>query len=311
MLRDRRPKIVVIAGPTASGKSSIAVDLARSLSGEIVNADSMQVYRGMDIGTAKPTLDERKGIPHYLLDVVDPDDPFNAAIYRRMALPVITDICDRGKVCLVVGGTGLYIRTLIGGLIEAPPSDPAIREALHRECDRYGTIPLHARLTHLDPRAAAAIHPNDRIRIIRALEIAHISKRSPSDLVRSHGFGDRSVKALKICLDVEREILYDRINERTLKMVNEGLLSETRRLLHHGYSPGLKPMKAIGYRHMIRHIRGEWSLDQTIHSIQRDTRRYAKRQITWFKAEPDIIWIDPGAIRVVLDKIEAFLSETV
>ncbi len=143
MAEQRRPKVIVIAGPTASGKTALAVDLARSLSGEIVNADSMQVYRGMDIGTAKPTYEERRGIPHHLLDVVNPDEDFNAAIYRRMALPIVKEICSKGKTCLVVGGTGLYIRGLIGGLMESPPSDPELRERLRMECEIHGTAKLH------------------------------------------------------------------------------------------------------------------------------------------------------------------------
>ena len=163
MWKGRRPKIVVIAGPTASGKSGFAVDLARSLSAEIVNADSMQVYRGMDIGTAKPTLEEQRGVPHHLLDVVNPDEPFNAAIYRRKALSSIDDICSRKKACLVVGGTGLYIRALVGGLMKAPPSDSGLRKALHKECDAYGSVRLHERLKGLDPRSAAAV----RIRRVR------------------------------------------------------------------------------------------------------------------------------------------------
>jgi tRNA dimethylallyltransferase len=309
MSTERRPKIVVIAGPTASGKSGFAVNLARSLSGEIVNADSMQVYRGMDIGTAKPTLEEQKGVPHHLLDIVNPDEPFNAATYRRKALPVITDICSRGKACLVVGGTGLYIRALLGGLMKAPPPDPGLRETLYKECDTDGPVRLHERLKGLDPQSAAAIHPNDRIRIIRALEIIHISNRLPSDLMKGHGFRDLSLSALKICLNVERETLYHRINERTMKMADMGLLQETRHLLNQGYSPDLRSMKAIGYRHMIRHLKGEWSFEEAIHTLKRDTRRYAKRQLTWFRAESDIIWIDPEAIDMVLSKIETFLSE--
>jgi tRNA dimethylallyltransferase len=309
MPKERRPKIVVIAGPTASGKSGFAVNLARSLSGEIVNADSMQVYRGMDIGTAKPTLEEQKGVPHHLLDIVNPDEPFNAAIYRRKALPVITDICLRGKACLVVGGTGLYIRALLGGLMEAPPPDPGLREALCKECDTDGPAKLHERLKVLDPESAAAIHPNDRIRIIRALEIIHISNCLSSDLMKGHGFRDQSLNALKICLNVERETLYHRINERTVKMADMGLLQETRHLLNQGYSPDLRSMKAIGYRHMVRHLKGDWSFEEAIHTLKRDTRRYAKRQLTWFRAESDIIWIDPEAIDMVLKKIETFLSE--
>jgi tRNA dimethylallyltransferase len=309
MSKERRPKIVVIAGPTASGKSGFAVSLARSLSGEIVNADSMQVYQGMNIGTAKPTLEEQKEIPHHLLDIVRPDEPFNAAIYRTKALSAVTDICSRGKACLVVGGTGLYIRALVGGLMKAPPSDPALREALCKECDTDGPSRLHERLKGLDLQCAAAIHPNDRIRIIRALEIIHISNRLSSDLMKGHGFKEPSLDALKICLNVDRETLYHRINERTMKMVDMGLLKETRHLLNQGYSPDLRSMKAIGYRHMVRHLKGEWSFEEAVHTLKRDTRRYAKRQFTWFRAESDVIWIDPAGIDMVLKKIESFLSE--
>jgi len=309
MFRERRPKIVVIAGPTATGKSGLAVSLARSLSGEIVNADSMQVYQGMNIGTAKPTLEEQKGIPHHLLDIVRPDEPFNAAIYRIRALSAVTDICSRGKTCLVVGGTGLYIRALVGGLMKAPPSDPVLREALSKECDRDGPARLHERLKGLDPQCAAAIHPNDRIRIIRALEIIHLSNRLSSDLMKGHGFREPSLDALKICLNVDREILYHRIDERTLRMVEMGLLEETRHLLKQGYSPDLRSMKAIGYRHMVRHLKGEWSFEEAVHTLKRDTRRYAKRQLTWFRAESDVLWIDPEGMDMVLKRIESFLSE--
>jgi len=306
----RRPKIVVVAGPTASGKTAFAVEIARSLSGEIVNADSMQVYRGMDIGTAKPTRAEQKGIPHHLLDVVQPDEDFNAAIYRRMALPIVTDICSRGKACLVVGGTGLYIRALLGGLMKSPPSDPGLREALHTECDAHGVQRLHEELKERDPEYAKRIHPNDKTRIIRALEIIRLSNRRSSDLMWQHGFRDRSLDALKICLNVEREELYRRINERSMVMADMGLLNETQHLLNKGYSPDLKPMKAIGYRHMVRYLQGKGSFRETIETLKRDTRRYAKRQITWFKAEPDVIWIDPNDVDMVIRDIELFLSES-
>jgi len=309
MTQATEPKILVIAGPTASGKSSLAVDLALSLSGEIVNADSMQVYRGMDIGTAKPTAQEQKGVPHHLLDVVEPDETFNAALYRRKALPVIADICSRGKACLVVGGTGLYIRILLRGLMEAPPSDPNLRKKLHRKCEKHGPGLLHERLRNMDPEAAAAIHPNDRTRIIRALEIASTSNRLFSDLTKKHGFRDLKLRALQLCLRVERDLLYERINERTQKMIDMGLIEETRALLKKGYSPELKPMKAIGYRHMVTYLQGKWSLEEAIACLQRDTRRYAKRQLTWFRAEPDVIWIDPEAVDMVLEKINRFLSE--
>jgi len=310
MLEDKRPKVIVIAGPTASGKTALAVALARSLSGEIVNADSMQVYRGMDIGTAKPTYEERRGIPHHLLDVVNPDEDFNAAIYRRMALPIVNEICSTGKTCLIVGGTGLYIRGLIGGLMDSPPSDPELRERLRMECEIHGTAKLHEKLENLDPERAESIHPNDGVRIIRAIEIIYLSDLRSSDLMKRHGFREKSLNALKLCLHVDREDLYDRINKRSVKMADEGLIEETRDLLKKGYSPDLNSMKAIGYRHMIRYLQGEWSLEETITKLKRDTRRYAKRQLTWFRAEPGIIWVDPKDLDMVKEKIDLFLSES-
>jgi len=310
MSEDKRPKVIVIAGPTASGKTALAVALARSLSGEIVNADSMQVYRGMDIGTAKPTYEERRGIPHHLLDVVNPDEDFNAAIYRRMALPVVNEICSTGKTCLVVGGTGLYIRGLIGGLMDSPPSDPELRERLRMECEIHGAAKLHEKLESLDPERAEAIHPNDGVRIIRAIEIIYLSDLRSSDLMRRHGFRRGSLNALKLCLHVDREDLYHRINERSEKMADKGLIEETQDLLKQGYSPDLNSMKAIGYRHMIRYLQREWSLEETIIRLKRDTRRYAKRQLTWFRAEPGVIWVDPNDLDMIINKIHLFLSES-
>ena len=310
MSEDKRTKVIVIAGPTASGKTTLAVDLAGALSGEIVNADAMQVYRSMDIGTAKPTQEEQKGIPHHMLDVVNPDEEFNAAIYRRMALPVVKKICSKGKTCLVVGGTGLYIRGLIGGLIETPPSDPELRERLRRDCKVHGTAKLHEKLEALDPERAENIHPNDGVRIIRAIEINYLSDQRSSDLMKRHGFRERSLNALKVCLNVDRDDLYHRINERSVNMAEKGLMEETRDLLKMGYSSDLKSMKAIGYRHMVRHLKGEWSLEETITKLKRDTRRYAKRQLTWFRAEPGVIWVDPKDLNMVLKRIHLFLSES-
>lgn len=307
MTHNGRPKVIVIAGPTASGKTSIGVELALALGGEIVNADSMQVYRGMDIGTAKPTSEEQKGVAHHLMDVVDPDEEYNAAMYRSMALPIITDILSRRKICFVVGGTGLYIKSLLSGLFECPPADPELRESLYRECDLLGTEKLHERLTHLDPECAGKIHPNDRVRLIRALEIIQLTHRLPSTLSGEHGFRDRPLNALMLCMKVNREQLYERINKRSVSMVEGGLVEETENLLIQGYSPDLKPMKAIGYRHIIKHLKREWALIEAIHRIQRDTRRYAKRQLTWFRADPDASWVDPEDFDPILQKIKDFV----
>ncbi len=310
MTDTRRHRVVVIAGPTASGKTSLGVKLALALGGEILNADSMQVYRGMDVGTAKPTREEQKGIPHHLLDVVDPDEEFNAAIYRSMAIPVITDMVARDKPCFVAGGTGLYIRSLLKGLFECPPSDMEIRESLRRECDTLGSPGLHERLVDIDPQCAQKIHPNDSIRIIRALEIIRLTGRRPSEVTGEHGFRDSRFNALELCLDVDREELYDRINRRSVRMFEKGLARETENLLRKGYSPELKPMKSIGYRHMIMCLKGDWSREDAIRRLQRDTRRYAKRQLTWFRADPEFLWIRPDDFEPVLERVRTFLFES-
>lgn len=304
-----RTKCIVIAGPTASGKSTLSVKLAQALDGEIVNADSMQVYRGMDIGTAKPTPEERKGIPHRLFDVVDPDEEFNAASYRALALPAVEKVFSGQKACFVTGGTGLYINSLTRGLFPCPPADPAFRKELNDRCDTFGTMPLYEKLRRVDPRSAERIHPNDRIRIIRFLEIAHLTRRRPSDLFRDHGFSDHPLQVLKICLEIEREELYNRINQRSITMVSSGLIEETEALMAKGYGPDLKPMKSIGYRHVVNYLRGKWSLDEAVHQLQKDTRRYAKRQLTWFRADPEYSWIRPEDTDSLLSRVQSFLHE--
>jgi len=306
-MTDNRPKLVIITGPTASGKSSLAVDLALDLGGEIVNADSMQVYRGMDIGTAKPSISERRGVPHHLIDVVDPNEDFNASIYRSLTEPLLKEITARHKVCFVVGGTGLYIKTLLGGLFECPPSDPELRDELSRECEEQGSIQLHERLKMLDPESARNIHPHDKTRIIRALEVITLTNRTLSSLIQRHAFKEKSFQALKICLHMEREQLYQRINERSLAMIETGLMKEAQSLLDKGYSPELNAMKSLGYRHVLRFMEGTWDLDKTIHQLQTDTRRYAKRQITWFRGDPEMVWVKPEDREIINRKIREFI----
>ncbi len=308
-MKPAKQKIVIIAGPTAGGKTSLGVELALALGGEIISADSMQVYRGMDIGTAKPTQKEQKGIRHHLLDVVDPPEEFNAAIYRSMAIPIITDIHSRDKICFIVGGTGLYIKSLLGGLFECTVSDQELRNSLRLKCRRLGSRQLHEELKRLDPESANTIHPNDEMRIIRALEIVHLTNKCPSDLYSEHAFADAAFDALKIFLKVDRDQLYKRIDDRSVAMKDAGLIEETKNLLEMGYSSDLKPMKAIGYRHMIKYLKGDWSLDVAINTLQRDTRRYAKRQMTWFRADPEATWIAPGDFDQCLREIEHFLFQ--
>ena len=302
-------KVVVLTGPTASGKSSLAVELADHFKGEIVNADSMQVYIGMDVGTAKPTFGERRGIPHHLLDVVHPDQDFNAAIYRSLSLPVIEDILARGKRCFLVGGTGLYIKVLLGGLLSCPPADRRMREDLWRQWEERGAEALHRRLMALDPESAEKIHPQDGVRVTRALEIIQLTRQPLSTLARGHRFDDRVFQAFKICLQIERKDLYHRINQRSLSMIDKGLVEETRNLINKGFSPQLKPMKSLGYRHAAQYLQGLWSLDQMIGELQKDTRRYAKRQLTWFKADAEMMWRSPDAREILVREIDAFLRE--
>ncbi len=301
-----KPKVIVITGPTASGKSSLAVELALQVGGEIVNADSMQVYRGMDVGTAKPTMAERRGVPHHLLDVVNPDEDFDAAKYRSLAIPLLQDMASRGKAPFVVGGTGLYIKILLGGLLECPPADLGLREELGRTWKEKGAEFLYEKLKMVDPESALKIHPHDRVRIIRALEIIHLTQQRPSSLIQRHGFRDNAFEALKICIEMNRKELYERINQRSLKMIRGGLVEETERLLKQGYSPELKPMKSLGYRHVVKYLKGACALDETRDELQRDTRRYAKRQLTWFGADPEMVWVKPQDIDVIIRKIKVF-----
>jgi tRNA dimethylallyltransferase len=301
-----RLKVIVITGPTASGKSSLTVELAVYFGGEIVNADSMQVYRGMDVGTAKPTVAERRGVPHHLLDVVNPNEHFDAAKYRSLAVPQLQDMASKGKACFIVGGTGLYIKTLLGGLLECPPADPGLRKELGRIWEERGSVFLYEELKLLDPESALKIHPHDKVRIIRALEIVHLTRQRPSSLSKRHGFRDNSFDAVKICMDMERKELYERINQRSQRMIEGGLVAETERLLNKGYSPDLKPMKSLGYRHVVKYLEGACALDEATYELQRDTRRYAKRQLTWFRGDPEMVWMMPKDMEGIIKKIKAF-----
>lgn len=303
-----KQKIIVITGPTATGKTGLAIELALAFGGEIVNADSMQVYRGMDVGTAKPTPGERSRVPHHLLDVVDPDEDFNAAVYRSLALPVLREIDSRGKLAFVVGGTGLYIRVLLGGVLPSPPVDLELRRGLQEELALLGPVRLHDRLKRLDPDSARRIHPHDKVRIVRALEIMQLTRERLSSLVNSHGFRDRPFDGLKICLQMERERLYHRIDRRCISMMRAGLARETALLLAKGYSPSLKPMNGLGYRHMVNFLTGIWDEETALKELQADTRRYAKRQITWFRADQEMSRLAVDDVGGITEMIYGFLD---
>ncbi len=303
-----KPKIIIICGPTGIGKTSTAIELAKAFNGRIISADSMQVYRYMDIGTAKPTDAEKEAITHYLVDVVDPDEPFDAARFSEMAGEKIKDLHGKGIVPFITGGTGLYIKALLHGLSRARPADPAILERLTMEVEMNGSAFLHSRLKKCDPEAAGKIHPNDTFRIIRALEIFEMTGKPISNFNQEHGFKDNFYHALKICLELDREVLYDRINKRVESMISQGLLDEVKTLLAKGYHQDLKSMQSIGYRHMTGFLNRGIHWEETIETLKRDTRRYAKRQLTWFRADPEIKWFEPGQKEKLKAIIKDFLK---
>lgn len=286
-----RPKVVVILGPTATGKSTLALELARSFRGEIISADSMQVYRLMDIGTAKPPPEVRREVPHHLIDVVWPDEDFSAGLFRRYAEEAISEIVARGKVPIVAGGTGLYIKALTEGLVEGVEGNPEVRRRLKEEAERVGPRGLWERLREVDPQSAARVHPHDLYRILRALEIYHCAGTPASALRERHRFSERPYETLKIGLWRPREALYRRIDQRVEEMIKGGLRDEVKGLLERGYSPELKSMRSIGYREMVEHLQGAYPLEEASRKMKRDTRRFAKRQMTWFKRDPEIHWL--------------------
>jgi len=314
-----RAPLVVIVGPTGAGKSSLAVALAERVGGEIVCADSMQVYRDLDVGTAKATAETRRRIPHHLVDLCNPDEPFTAADYRRRARAAISDIRERGGVPIMVGGTGLYLRACLRGLFDGPGEDVALRRALRQEAMRTDSPSLHSRLRDLDANAAAAIHPNDLFRIVRALEVAAITGRPISALREESRRRHEPVPGpvLLFGLERSREELYRRIDERVEEMMARGLLDEVRWLLGRGYSPDVKPLRAIGYRHMIEHLSGRSTLDEAVDRLKRDTRRYAKRQLTWFRHEEGVTWypvegpdFSEALLRALIERIEGAWAKT-
>ncbi|MBS3758061.1 MAG: tRNA (adenosine(37)-N6)-dimethylallyltransferase MiaA [Desulfobacterales bacterium] len=305
-----KTKVIVICGPTGIGKTELSLSLAEYFHGGIISADSMQVYRYMDIGTAKPYASERRRVPHFMIDVADPDEPYDAARYAEEAGEWIAALDRRKMVPFVVGGTGLYIKALAHGLCGANPSSPEIRERLRREAEIKGHRFLYERLVANDPEAAQRIHPNDSYRIIRALEVHESSGRPMSACQKAHGFADAPFDVLKICLNIERQALYERINRRVEQMAAAGLLGEVKSLLKMGYSAELKPMKAIGYRHMVDFIEGRIGWEATIDLMKRDTRRYAKRQLIWFKKDPAMVWMAPDDFYGTCSRIEDFLASS-
>jgi tRNA dimethylallyltransferase len=283
--------LVVLLGPTAVGKSRIAMQVAKHLDTEVLTADSRQVYRGMDIGTDKPTADERREVPHRLIDVVDPDEAFNAGWYRRVALDEIDRLYTARRLPFVVGGTGLYIRALVRGLCPAPPADPVVRSELRALRSEYGREGLYAELMRVDPQAAARLHPNDESKVLRAVEVYRLSGRPLSAVQDEHRFQEMPFSTLLIGLQRPKESLYRRIEERIDWQLTHGMVEETCALLDDGYGRGLGSMKGLGYRQVGGYLANEYDYAEMVHQFKRDTRRFAKRQLTWFRKEPGVQWV--------------------
>jgi tRNA dimethylallyltransferase len=312
-----KPLLLVIAGPTGVGKTAAAVALGARVPIEIVSADSRQVYRGMDIGTAKPTPAERAAVAHHLIDVTDPDDRYHASRFAREARAAIDAIRARGHLPVVAGGTGLYIRALVRGLDPAPPADPDFRRALY-ELGRQESGALHTRLSREAPAMAQRLHPNDHVRIVRALELLRAGAPVGESQRRWRDAPETEDAVLYVGLTLPRDVLATRLRARAAAMLADGLADEVRTLLARGYDPSLPAMQGIGYRELALVLAGEIGEAEALRRMQRDTVRYAKRQWTWFTREPDIQWLDialcggtDGIARLLAERVDRAMSTSV
>ncbi|HVP47322.1 MAG TPA: tRNA (adenosine(37)-N6)-dimethylallyltransferase MiaA [Bryobacteraceae bacterium] len=305
-------KVIAILGPTGSGKSELALCVAGSFAGEVVNCDSLQIYRYFDIGTAKLPSEARQGIPHHLIDILDPDQVFTAGEYARLGRRVLDEISMRERLPVLAGGTGFYLRALIDGLFPGPQRDQAVRDRLAaRERRREGS--LHRILRRFDPDAASRIHPRDLPKLIRALEVCLITRRPVTELFQQGRDALGGYGTLKIGLAPPRDLLYEKLDRRTRQMFEMGLVDEVRGILSRGFAASVKPFESHGYRQAIQFLNGELKLEEAIFYAQRNTRRYAKRQMTWFRQEPGIFWFsgfgdDTQLQQAVLERVREFLT---
>jgi len=302
-------KVLVIVGSTAIGKTQLALELATEINAEIISADSMQIYKYMDIGTAKPTLDEQKRVKHHLIDILCPDESFSAALFKKRARQAVSSINRQGKIAIVAGGTGLYIKALTKGLFKGPKANASLRQTLWEKIKKEGGSHLHRELADVDPATASRLHPNDFFRIIRALEVYYLTRRPISEQHEEHSFKDSPFETLKIGLHLDRQQLYARIEDRIDKMVASGLVYEVKSLLDMGYTGDLNSMKGLGYKQIIEYLLGDPSFDDATLQIKQDTKRYAKRQMTWFRADPEINWHTyPNDYQNILQKTKEFFG---
>ena len=305
-----KPKVLVIGGPTASGKKRISLKLADRFNGEIVSADSRKIYRYLDIGTAKPSEEDRKVIPHHLIDIVDPDEPFSAGDWTACASKAVNDIHARGKLPILSGGTGFYLKAFMEGLSEGISSDPYIREQLERELDASGGAAMHRKLGEIDPVRAAELHENDTVRILRALEIWQVTGKTFTEMRNFPKITGGEYGYFYLGVTRNRTELYRTIDIRAEKMMSAGLLNEIKSVLGRGYTRDLTSLDTVGYKEWFSYLDGERSYESCFELMKRNTRRYAKRQLTWFRAQPGIRWIDaekPDEMELMLNDIEQWL----
>jgi len=305
------PLLIVILGPTASGKSALAMALAERFSGEVVSCDSVAVYRNFEIGTAKPSRQDRARVPHHLIDVAEPGEAFTSGEYARQARAALTAITERGHLPIVVGGSGLYLRALLEGLFPGPQRSDELRERLRARASERGPGHLHRLLHRLDPAAALKIHPNDVPKLIRAIEVCLTSRGPMSELWQRRGRDPlRGFRIVRIGLNPLREKLYARINQRAAQMFDDGLIAETQSLLQRfGDDRAITPIHSLGYEQALQHLRGELLLAQAVASAQQGHRNYAKRQMTWFRREPDVAWLEGfGDDASVVDQAVTLIS---
>jgi tRNA dimethylallyltransferase len=299
--------LVAIVGPTASGKSALALRLAAARTGEIVSCDSLQVFRGLDIGSAKPTAEERRAVPHHLIDVADPREVFSAAEYARRARSALAGIRARGRLAVVAGGSGLYLRALLEGLFEGPGRDEALRQRLDGIASRFGSERLHRVLQRIDPETAGRVRPRDRVRIVRAIEVFRATGVSLAERQREGKTPLEGFRVLVLGLSPQRAELREAVAARTREMLARGLVDEVRGLLARGLAPDAPPLQSIGYRQALAVVRGELTPDEAERAIVQDTMRYAKRQMTWFRHQADVRWVpDPDE---ALGEALAFVDE--
>jgi len=302
-------RAIVLSGPTGVGKSDIAIEIAKSLNGEIISADSRQIYRGLKIGTARLNPEEMKGIRHHLMGVLDPRETYSAGRFARDASVIVEQICERDKIPLICGGTGFYIKALLEALFDETGAVDdrdrlkKVRNALMEELERTGPEELHRRLKTVDPDSAERIHPNDSQRIVRALEIFEISGK-PISLHHSNKGSDLGIEALRICLNTTRESLFSEIDRRVEEMFECGLVDEVEGLLGDGYGKDTPAFDSLGYKAVIRYLDGKIDLDTAMNEVKKDTRHYAKRQLTWFRKEKGYRWVDVGP-----DSVDEILDE--